>query len=317
MNLPIAVTGESSYGNDYTEPPPAYDIEQKLDQKPDNKKFSWTDDFHPSPDPLRSAPGSDLFYNGYAPTHIPSSNKHPSQVGKFAGGKSTQNLLNPPPACFSRTPPSDQQYPEFEMITIPSLGHQYLAKGFPATLPQTATRPHPFSTHDVTEKDWMHFLADLKAAGSLGWSDRIVFNIAPALLGTAFLPALLLSEGIERKQKMKKRGPVMELIQNWNACYWNPRYMEVTVVQAGGTIMAPPPMVQPYMQSARPGSDVDIPNSIHGYSHERDEPHDHKDKTKYPGQLRPSGSSPSRPSANLRGSGWFLHIAYKHHGQDH
>ena len=196
INLPMAATaGLTNDFYDHSEPLPAYEPDKKpqLQHKLEKDKSLWTEDAQISPDAPDSASGSNLFYNGYAPTHIPSSNKHPSQVHKFAGGKSLQKSLNPPPGCFSRAPPSDQQYPEFQMITIPSLGHQYLSKGFPATLPPSITRPHPFSTHDVTEEDWMHFLADLKAAGSLGWNDRLVSNIAPALLGTAFIAGALLS----------------------------------------------------------------------------------------------------------------------------
>ena len=127
---------------------------------------------------------------GYAPSLTPPSKDapHPDKVGKLVSGRCPQRLLNPPPPCFSRPRSESMQYPPFPTITVASIGKHYLAKGFPATLPPSETRPHPFATHDVTEEEWMHFLADLKRAAGLGWGDRLVGNVAPLLVGVPYVP---------------------------------------------------------------------------------------------------------------------------------
>ena len=99
------------------------------------------------------------------------------------GGRSVHKLLDPPPPSFLRIPPPGTYFPPFAPLVVPSLGNRFLAKGFPAVLPATGpgVHPHPFSTHDVREGDWMHFLSDVKRAASLGWGDRVAAG-APHLI---------------------------------------------------------------------------------------------------------------------------------------
>ncbi|RPD55558.1 hypothetical protein L227DRAFT_301790 [Lentinus tigrinus ALCF2SS1-6] len=238
--------------DDYLEPPPSYDSlpqeesrfgyppppsspsasssthSSSLTLSPSASHFSASNTSHH----LQKSPSSshwddDDSAGGYAPSLTPPSKDapHPEKVGKLVSGRCPHHLLNPPPPCFSRTPSENMHYPPFPTITIPSLGKQYLAEGFPAVLPVSETKPHPFATHDVTEEDWMHFLADMKRAASLGWGDRLVGNVAPLFVGVPYVP------GVAGLQKGKKVAPVMELLHHWNYQYFHPRCLEVYLRQ--------------------------------------------------------------------------------------
>ena len=72
VNLSVAAARsliDDSYDN--SEPLPAYEPDKKLQlqHKLEKDKSLWAEDSQSSPNAPRSALGSNLFYNGYAPTH--------------------------------------------------------------------------------------------------------------------------------------------------------------------------------------------------------------------------------------------------------
>ena len=136
---------------------------------------------HDNPYAPYTAPSQDqqnFNYSGYAPSPEPLSPDapQPDRVGRLVGGRSVEKLLKPKPPCFLRALPSSESitYPPFAPMAVHALSRT-LAKGFSITLPRVpAGGLHPFASHDVREGDWMHFLADVKRAASLGWGDRVV-----------------------------------------------------------------------------------------------------------------------------------------------
>ena len=58
---------------------------------------------------------------------------------------------------FSRVPPENLTYPSFQPMFLVAQG-KTLNKGFPSTPPLSSLNPHPFVSHDVTERDWIRYL---------------------------------------------------------------------------------------------------------------------------------------------------------------
>lgn len=100
----------------------------------------------------------------------------------LAPGKSPAKLLEPPPPSFTRPPPPTSSYEDFPDIELIGNGTM-LDQGFPYLAPFCPTTPHPFITHDVTEHDWRQFLHDIRIAGSLSPTNRIVSGVLPMAFG--------------------------------------------------------------------------------------------------------------------------------------
>ncbi|KAI0360330.1 hypothetical protein OH77DRAFT_1418220 [Trametes cingulata] len=145
-------------------------------------------------------------------------------------GKDVHSLIDPPPPSFLRRPSPSFPYGPFEPLEVLAAGKR-LDDGFVATLPFSATQPHPFATHDVMEEDWMRFLGDLKLAGSLSIRDKVISGLAPAAIGLGIIPGLLVSFAIDSHMKKKKQKPVDELIGYWNECFFKHRRMEVLLAK--------------------------------------------------------------------------------------
>lgn len=58
-----------------------------------------------------------------------------------------------------------------------------LDSGFPLAPPSASTQPHPFVPHDVSEDDWLWFLADDQKVGKLSPMNKIVAAVVPMALG--------------------------------------------------------------------------------------------------------------------------------------
>ncbi|OJT08277.1 hypothetical protein TRAPUB_816 [Trametes pubescens] len=105
-----------------------------------------------------------------------------AQMKNLAPGKSPAKLLEPPPPSFTRPPPPTLSYEDFPDIELIGNGTM-LDQGFPYLAPFCPTAPHPFITHDVTEHDWRQFLHDIRIAGSLSPTNRIVSGVLPMAFG--------------------------------------------------------------------------------------------------------------------------------------
>lgn len=160
-----------------------------------------------------------------------------ARLQRIAPGQSTEQLLNPPPPPFLRPAPRHLSYPSFEPTYLigPS---ERLDKGFASEIPPSRIHPHPFSTHDVREEDWMRFLSDLKKAASLTPRNRVVAGVVPMAAGIglpgelrygliradsnltgsglACFEGMLVSRAMENRMRGRKRGPAGELVDHWN-----------------------------------------------------------------------------------------------------
>ncbi|EMD34638.1 hypothetical protein CERSUDRAFT_125226 [Gelatoporia subvermispora B] len=164
----------------------------------------------------------------------PSSSASPNMLGKLkalAPGEDPAKVLDPPPACFSRPLPPMMPYGPFPVTSVLSQSKR-LEDGFPLAAPPSAGGPHPFATHDITQEDWILFLQHVKAVAGLTGMNKVVANVAPLAMGVGFLPAgLLISRGLENGMKNKKRGPVSEIIAQWNHYFFHPRQIDIALAQ--------------------------------------------------------------------------------------
>ncbi|KAI0777325.1 hypothetical protein BD413DRAFT_609706 [Trametes elegans] len=209
-------------------------------------------DLLPSPPPYSAEPGSSnrkslRYYQPtqhtiwYAPspydTPLPGTAKPRGWVKKLAPGKSPAKLLDPTPASFLRPPPlrlqPDLTFPPMELLGKGPM----LDGGFPYVAPHCPMLPHPFVTHDVNEHDWRQFLHDVRVAGSLSPTDRIVSGLLPMLLGFGILLGVFTTLGLEGCVRRRKRGPVSQLIEHWNVLFFHPRSIHIALSKGplGGT----------------------------------------------------------------------------------
>ncbi|KAI0371411.1 hypothetical protein BV20DRAFT_203980 [Pilatotrama ljubarskyi] len=134
------------------------------------------------------SPRSPAPHASHAPYATEQSTSRSSRLSSLIPrGKDVRGLIEPPPPSFLRPPARGFPYGPFEPLEIPAAGKK-LDDGFITALPPSSTQPHPFSTHDVREEDWMRFLGDIKLAGSLSVKDKIISGMAPAAMGLGIIP---------------------------------------------------------------------------------------------------------------------------------
>ena len=86
----------------------------------------------------------------------------------FSSASSINNTTMPVPMAqpapapgshpsFARAPSREVTYPSFPPMFLVATGKS-LAKGFPYTSPPSNSNPHPFTSHDVYEGDWMGYV---------------------------------------------------------------------------------------------------------------------------------------------------------------
>ncbi|OCH95402.1 hypothetical protein OBBRIDRAFT_745604 [Obba rivulosa] len=150
---------------------------------------------------------------------------------EVASGKVLARLLSPPPPCFSRTLPPELPYGPFAPSALLGTSSR-LEAGFPELPPPSSAIPHPFVTHDVGEEDWMLFLRHVKAvANDTPVMGKFATEIAPRAMAFGFLGALAMTKGMEVAVKGKKKGPVAQLIAQWNHYFFHPRQIDVVLAQ--------------------------------------------------------------------------------------
>ncbi|KAI0634710.1 hypothetical protein C8Q77DRAFT_1103645 [Trametes polyzona] len=153
-----------------------------------------------------------------------------SHMHNFAPGKSPGKLLEPPPPSFTRPPPSSLTYDDFPDLVLFGKGTM-LDQGFPYIAPFCPTAPHPFVTHDVNEHDWRQFLHDIRIAGSLSPTNRIISGVLPMAFGLTIILGLMATHGIDNHMRRKKKGPVSQLIDHWNNLFFHPRLIHIALEQ--------------------------------------------------------------------------------------
>ncbi|KAI0674654.1 hypothetical protein C8Q78DRAFT_1076261 [Trametes maxima] len=121
------------------------------------------------------------------------------------------------PPAFRRETSRVVPYGPFETIRVPGMGPR-LGDGFVTTLPFSATQPHPFSTHDVTEDEWQHFLRDVKRAGAHSAQGLASASPLPAMLGRGILTGFFCQAIADSKRESAQQGSasIYEVIQSWN-----------------------------------------------------------------------------------------------------
>ncbi|KDQ60001.1 hypothetical protein JAAARDRAFT_32369 [Jaapia argillacea MUCL 33604] len=155
-------------------------------------------------------------------------------------------ILSQQPPSFSRPAPSNLPYTAFPPLTI-YLG-KGLGDGFPTTLPPTAhvDEPHPFTSHDIQESDWLSFLGSIKEVGSLSGGEKIVGN--PLVLGIAGgltfgvaggVTGAIIAKGVHHRMMKKKYLAIGELINIWNQTFFHPRKMEVILAKGPERLSGP------------------------------------------------------------------------------
>ena len=106
------------------------------------------------------------------------SNSHRSSFTSPKPSSSIAALLTPVPPSFERQPKEGLPYEDCAPVVLFSTSTR-LEDGFPATIPPVVVLgitdpPHPFTTHDVTEGDWLLFLMNVKTASSSSFAKSFV-----------------------------------------------------------------------------------------------------------------------------------------------
>ncbi|KAM5541826.1 hypothetical protein V8D89_004555 [Ganoderma adspersum] len=163
-------------------------------------------------------------------------------VKNFAPGKSPKALLDPPPPSFLRAPAAGLPYAAFPAMALLSKDAT-LDRGFPYAAPGCGDGAevvmgmgmgmggHPFVAHDVNEQDWRRFLHDVRVAGSLSPLNRVVAGLAPLALGIGIIFGFFVVKGVDSVMRRTKKGPVSQLIDQWNHFFFHPRCIHIGLTQ--------------------------------------------------------------------------------------
>ncbi|KAJ3500432.1 hypothetical protein NLJ89_g9800 [Agrocybe chaxingu] len=136
---------------------------------------------------------------------------------------------------LSRPPAPGPSYASFEPMFLLAEGKN-LNKGFPRTPPPSDSHPHPFASHDVNELDWVGFLTEAKAAGSLTEKD-IKHSKIPIVNLVPFVNRAS-AHGVQQFMKSHKEEAVMQVIQKWSHHFFEPRKMRVILMKGRNRVPA-------------------------------------------------------------------------------
>ncbi|KIM75581.1 hypothetical protein PILCRDRAFT_827134 [Piloderma croceum F 1598] len=140
----------------------------------------------------------------------------------------SKNQSPPMPPSFSRPPAPNLICTTFPPIYLIANG-RYLDEGFPAVPPPSPMQPHPFSSRDVREVDWIRFLRDLKKTAKLSGREKVA--VAVGVLIPGIFPDVCVEDIIRNTMKSKKSKPVGKLIDNWNYYFFHPRQLEIVLAK--------------------------------------------------------------------------------------
>ncbi|KAI0628481.1 hypothetical protein C8Q77DRAFT_1068097 [Trametes polyzona] len=181
------------------------------------------------------------------PTNAPSASSPSSSVSRSTSSASASPSTHAPSTphshpSFERRPPPDVPYGEFPPGTHYARSDD-LTRGFPAappTCPAPPGTPHPFSTHDVQEADWVCFLSDVQSAGGLTPVDPLIADAAPSAVKLGLgVVGYFASKALKAHVKSKRKSPVADVIDLWNRRFFHPRCMDVVLAQGAITYTGP------------------------------------------------------------------------------
>lgn len=129
---------------------------------------------------------------------------------------------------FSRPPPGTLPYSSFDPIFLVCRG-QYLYKGFLSLPPPSSAIPHPFTTHDINEGDWLDFLAEIQGAATLTEKDLSRSHLP--IISIIPIVNSLTAYGIRKYMKGRKESSVLKVIDVWNHHFFRPRKLEVILTK--------------------------------------------------------------------------------------
>jgi len=170
----------------------------------------------------------------------PSSSFFDRVTGSFAPKR---NPLDPPPSAFTRPIAAYLDPRPFPPLSIQS--HKAsLQDGFPAlpAAPEMALppgAPHPFSTHDIPEADWLRFLEDIGIIAKLNGMKKAKAQIIPAAMGVSLPIGFLISRGIQKKMQSGKNEDAADLVDTWNQFFFQPRHVRAILTQGSMILTAP------------------------------------------------------------------------------
>jgi len=99
--------------------------------------------------------------------------------------------------------------------------------------------PHPFSTHDIPEADWLRFLEDISIVAKLSGGQKAKAQILPAAMAVALPVGFLISRGIQNKMKARKAEDAAELVDTWNQFFFLPRRVRAILTHGTRILTGP------------------------------------------------------------------------------
>ncbi|KAL1732268.1 hypothetical protein EV714DRAFT_282868 [Schizophyllum commune] len=163
----------------------------------------------------------------------PSHQSHPSS--SRASASSTSSSQYNTPACFSRQAPPNLTYPDFNPTFLIANGDgEHIHKAFPIAVPPSTAYPHPFQSHGVLEEDWKAFLQAIQQKAVI--SDEQKSRARIPIISLIPVVNIIVREGITTLMKSRKVHPVCKLIHLWNHHYFNPRRIEVILMQGNARV---------------------------------------------------------------------------------
>ncbi|KDR72519.1 hypothetical protein GALMADRAFT_228809 [Galerina marginata CBS 339.88] len=132
------------------------------------------------------------------------------------------------PSAFSRAPPPELSYPAFNPIFLVAQG-KTVDKGFPAAPPPSSVQPHPFTSHDVGEADWLSFLNAVRSAATL--TEKDVRRSYLPIISIIPIVNIIAATGVQKIMKNQKGGKVAKTIGIWNHLFFGPRKLRVILMK--------------------------------------------------------------------------------------
>ncbi|KAH8553273.1 hypothetical protein BGW37DRAFT_485113 [Umbelopsis sp. PMI_123] len=164
------------------------------------------------------------------------------QRKKTIKNNSTRDPLNPLPECFDRQPEFSTTPQQFATFYLRSLG-KYVDKGFPTAFPGAQ-----FGSHDIYPEEWTQFLDDVTYMGKLSGGQKVMASVFPVTRYVGFVGHTLTTI-IENSMRKGKHGRIASLIDIWNAVFFNPRGVNVVLLQGATRISGPPVEENPLLSS--------------------------------------------------------------------
>ncbi|KAJ6493200.1 hypothetical protein C8R45DRAFT_989139 [Mycena sanguinolenta] len=105
-----------------------------------------------------------------------------------------------------------------------------LEKGFSSAIPPSSNYPHPFTTLDINEPDWLQFLSEIRTVANLTEKDVDTAYHVPVV---SAIPLVNLAVALAITHHIKRKKPrlVSLLIDKWNHHFFHPRNIEIILMR--------------------------------------------------------------------------------------